>query len=325
MLSAAMLNQFVSRPANYPTFPSDQSTPRTLSIPVATAAGGVYGLPSAAIMPRRKGYKQVEQITYVGAATVASSASTTVTLNHPALARTVTVTVAIANNASASTIGGNVRTALNAALTTEEKAAVCTVTGSGAVVSVTAADFLDDVDDFTLSATITGATVTAVQQDAGTLGVFGETLTQGVAQAASITYATTATADGSTVITLTHPLFTRDISLTVAITTADTATVIGNAIRAALTAAMTTAEKNIVTIGGTAGNVTATAVRAAANTTAFVFTGTEPAGDTTYTANASTAGVLGTVPDFVGQLFIADAVVYSNTSDLLNTWTQISN
>lgn len=323
--SAAMLNQFVSRPEAIPTFPSEQATPRTLSLPVATAASGVFAIPSARLMPRRKGYKQVEQLTYVGTATVATTASTVVTLNHPALARTVTVTVPIAHSALAATIAGNVRTALNAALTTAEKAAVCTVTGSSAVASVTAADFLDDVADFTLAATIIGATGIAVQQDAGVRGVFGETLTQGVAQVESITYAVNSSEVTSTNITLAHPLFARTIGLVVPIGNGATPTAIGDAIRAALAAAMTAAEKSIVTIGGTAGNVTATAVRAAADAAGFTFTGTEPTGNTTYTHDAGTTGVLGTVPDFVGQAFIADAVVYVNTSDLLNTWTQVSN
>lgn len=325
MIRVAMLNQFLTRPDAVQSLPAASVVPGTAKIPLALQDKSIAMLPTNRLLPRRKGYKQVEQLTYVGTATVATTASTVVTLNHPLLTRDVTVTVPITNGQSASTIGGNVRTALNAALTTAEKAAVCTITGSTAVASATSALFLDDFADFTLSAVIYGATGIAVQQDAGVVGVAGETLTQGVRQVESITYGGTSDTIGSTIVTLNHPLLTRTIAVTVPVAGgAASATTVGDAVRAALAAAMTAVEKNIVTIGGTAGNVTATAVRAAADATGFTFTGTDPAGTMTYTADAGTAGVLGTVPDYVGQPFIADAVVWVATSDITNAWNQVN-
>ncbi len=151
--------------------------------------------------------------------------------------------------------------------------------------------------------------------------------TNGTQQVAGITLTTSSSTAGSWAITIASPRLSAPITATATLAGAvNTASAQGTAVRAAIAAAIAAnaAAAALFASTGSAGTFSVTAVNAAADTAAFTITATKTGLADTTQAAANTAGVLGTVPDFLGQLAINGTTVYSATSLATNTWTALN-
>lgn len=159
------------------------------------------------------------------------------------------------------------------------------------------------------------------------LGAKSGAPSNGTAQIAGITLATSSSTVGSWLVTIASPLLAESISLTVPIAVAVTTSANqALAIRAAIAAAIAAdpvATANL-TSTGSASTFSVTAKAAAATSADFTITAVKTGVDGTTQSAANTPGVLGTPADFAGQLSVNGTTVYAATNQLLNTWTAVN-
>lgn len=149
--------------------------------------------------------------------------------------------------------------------------------------------------------------------------------TNGVAQVKTGTVVVSVAATAGTFnVTVTSALFSAPEVVAVTLISADdTAAEVATKIRAALTANAVVSAA--FTIGGASAAVVLTAKLAKANDTTLNIAWPAVQGITALvTAASTTAGVLGTVPEYLGQLAISGSTVKAATDLSLNTWTTIS-
>jgi len=153
-------------------------------------------------------------------------------------------------------------------------------------------------------------------------------VTSGVAQVetATVVAAAGTTAAGNIAVTVTSALFTPARVVTVAVlddANFDSATKIADALAAALTLdEVVGAHFSVVNSGA---DIVATALMAAADDTTLNIAIPAGLGVTAAATSAdTTAGVLGTIPDYLGQMSVYNGAVKVATSLRLNTWTAVS-